>query len=92
MIKYGTHRQKHVFVVDFEVRLKPVFSATKTSKYIVQLNLSKRATTNGSLMKVEDTFDLHQAIISLVNQFLVFFLSGCLRQALLYIEILHLAK
>ena len=31
------------------------------------------------------TFDLHLAIIGLENQFLVFFLSGCLRQVLLYI-------
>ena len=32
-----------------------------------------------------NTFDLHVAIISLENQFLVFFLSGCLRQVLLYL-------
>ena len=50
--------------------------------------------TNGSLMKIESiaecsfgafciTSDLHQAIIGLENQFLVFFLSGRLRQVLL---------
>ena len=31
-----------------------------------------------------NTFDLHLAIIGLENQFLVFFLSGRLRQVLLY--------
>ena len=31
-----------------------------------------------------NTFDLHQAIISLKKRFLVFFLSGGLRQVLLY--------
>ena len=51
--------------------------------------------TNGSLMKVEsiaecslgafcNTFDLHEAIFGLENQFSVFFLSGRLRQVLLY--------
>ena len=51
--------------------------------------------TNDSLMKVEsiaecslgafcNTFDLHLAIIGLENQFLVFLLSGRLRQVLLY--------
>ena len=49
---------------------------------------------NSSLMKVKsiaecstgafcNTFDLHLAIIGIENQFLVFFLSGRLRQALL---------
>ena len=52
---------------------------------------------NGSLMDVErqnapcgafcNTFDLHQAIIGLEKQFLVFFLSGRLRQVLLYSQI-----
>ena len=53
--------------------------------------------TNGSLMKVEsiaecslgafcNTFDLHLAIIRLENHFLVF-LSGCLRQVLLYVPV-----
>ena len=37
---------------------------------------SKRAFCN--------TFDLHEAIIGLENQFLVFFLSGRLRQVSLY--------
>ena len=51
--------------------------------------------TNRSLMKVEsiakcslgafcNTYDLHYAIIGLENQVLVFFLSGHLRQVLLY--------
>ena len=50
---------------------------------------------NGSLMKVKsiaecslgafcNTFDLYSVIISLENQFVVFFLSGRLRQVLLY--------
>ena len=44
---------------------------------------------NGSSMKVEsiavcNTFDLHKAIIGIENRFLVFFLSGRLRQVLLY--------
>ena len=34
--------------------------------------------------KVLNTFDLHLAIIGLKNQFLIFFLSGRLRQVLLY--------
>ena len=52
---------------------------------------------NGSLMKVEvlqnaplgafcNTFDLHSVIMGLNKQFLVFFLSGRLRQALLYLN------
>ena len=46
--------------------------------------------TNGSLVKVDsiaefcNTFDQHYAIIGLENQLLVFFLSGGLRQVLLY--------
>ena len=51
--------------------------------------------TNGSLMKVRsiaecslgafcNTFELHLVIIGLENQYLVFFLSGRLRQVLLY--------
>ena len=46
---------------------------------------------NGSLMKVESIaecilqyFDLHKGKIGHENQFLVFFLSDCLRQVLLY--------
>ena len=35
---------------------------------------------------LQNTFDLHYAIIDLENQLFVFFLSGCLRQVLLYIE------
>ena len=37
-----------------------------------------------------NTFDLHLAIIGLENQFLVFFLSGGLRQVLLYVLNLYL--
>ena len=33
-----------------------------------------------------NTFDLHQAIIGVENQFLVFFLSDHLRQVLLYTD------
>ena len=51
--------------------------------------------TNGSLLKVEsieecsiwafcDTFDFHEAIIGLENQFSVFFESGGFTQVLLY--------
>ena len=50
---------------------------------------------NGSLMKDEsiaecslgafcNTFDLHKGIIGFENQFFVYFLSGHLRQVLLY--------
>ena len=59
-----------------------------------KIDKTKVLKTNGSLMKVEsiaecskrafcNTFDLHLAIIGLENQFLDFFLSGCLRQVLL---------
>ena len=62
-----------------------------------KIDKTKILMTNGSLMKVEvlqsaplgafcNTFDLHSAIIGLENQFLVFFLSDCLRQVLLYIQ------
>ena len=71
-----------------------------TVKPVLSGHLKKDKTkilmTNGSLMKVEsiaecslgafcNTFDLHLTIIGIENQFLVFFLSGCLRQVLLYI-------
>ena len=54
-----------------------------------KIDKTKILMTNDSLMKVEsiaecNTFDLHLAIIGLENQFLVFFLSGRLRQVLLY--------
>ena len=59
-----------------------------------KIDKTKVLKTNGSLMKVEriaecslgafcNTFDLHQAIIGMEKQFLVFFWSGCLRQVLL---------
>ena len=61
-----------------------------------KIDKTKVLKTNGSLMKVEsiaecskrafcNSFDLHQGIISLEKQFLVFFLSGRLRLLLLYI-------
>ena len=60
-----------------------------------KIDKTKVLKTNGSLMKVEsiaecslgafyNTFDLHLATICPENQFLVFFLSGRLRQVLLY--------
>ena len=69
--------------------VKPVLS--RHSK----IDKTKIFKTNGSLMQVKsiaecslgafcNTFDLHLAILSLGNQFLVFFLSGRLRQVLLY--------
>ena len=73
-----------------------LYCQTKYSKTCLKRPLKKDKTkTNGSLMKVEsiaecskgafcNTFDLHQAIIGLEKQFLVFFLSGCLRQVLLH--------
>ena len=49
------------------------------------LNLNKRPFFMCVSSKVSrQYFDLHLAIISLENQFLVFFLSGRLRQVLLY--------
>ena len=68
---------------------KPVFSGHS------KMNKTKVLKTNGSLMKVEsiaeyslrvfcNTFDMHLAIIGLGNKFLVFYLSGRLRQVLLY--------
>ena len=69
--------------------VKPVTGGhSKTDK-------TKIIMTNSSLMKVEsfaecslgafcNTFDLHLAIIGLKKQFLVFYLSGRLRQILLY--------
>ena len=57
-----------------------------------KIDKTKVFNTNGSLIKIEsiaelgafcNTFDLHQVIIGLENQFLVFFLSGRRRQVLL---------
>ena len=64
-----------------------------------KIDKTKVLETNGSLMKVEsiakcsfgafcNTFDLHLAIIGLENQCFVFFLSGRLRQVLLYLKLL----
>ena len=69
--------------------VKPVFSSHS------KIDKTKVLKTNCSLMKVKsiaecsfgafcNTFDLHLAIIGLENQFLIFFLSGRLRQVLLY--------
>ena len=69
--------------------MKPVLSGHS------KIDKTKVLKTNGSLMKVESiaecslgafckTFDLHKAIIGLENHSLVFFLSGCRRQVLLY--------
>ena len=60
-----------------------------------KIDKTKVLNTNGSLMKVKsiaecslgafcNSFDLHLAINGLEKQFLVFFLSGRLRQVLLY--------
>ena len=60
-----------------------------------KIDKTKVSKTNGSLMKVEsiaecskrafcNTFDLHYAVIGRKSQFSVFFLSGRLRQVLLY--------
>ena len=72
-----------------ESTVKPVLSSHS------KIDKTEVLKTNGSLMKVKsiaecslgafcNIFDRHQAIIGLENHFLVFFLSGCLRQALLY--------
>ena len=74
------------------VTVKPVFSGH------LKIDKTKVLKANDSLMKVEstaecslgafcNTFDLHLAIIGLENQFLVFFLSGRLRQVLLHSQI-----
>ena len=60
-----------------------------------KIDKTKVLQTNGSLMQVKsiaecslgafcNTFDLHKTIIGLEYKFLVFSLSGCLRQVLLY--------
>ena len=62
---------------------------------ISKIDKIKVLKANGSSIKVKsiaecslgafcNTFDLHYAIICIENQFLVFFLSDCLRQVLLY--------
>ena len=74
--------------------VKPVLSGHSN------IDKTKVLKTNGILMKVEsiaecsfgafcNTFDLHKAIIGRENQFFVFFLSGRLRQVLLYIFIFN---
>ena len=78
------------YFIVFKVTVKPVLSGhSKVDKTKILIM------TDGSLMKVVsiaecslgafcNTFDLHETIIGLENQFLVFFLNGCLRQVLLY--------
>ena len=74
------------------------YSKTCLKRPLKKLDKTMVLRTNDSLMKVEciaecsfgafcNTFDLHLAIIGLENQFLVFFLSGRLRQVLLYNEL-----
>ena len=76
-------------MLDKIIIVKPVISGHS------KIDKTKVLNTNGSLMKVKsiaecslgafcNSFDLHLAINGLDNQFLVFFLSGCLRQVLLY--------
>ena len=66
-------------------------------KWPLKNRQNKGLTTNCSLMKVKsiaecslgafcNTFDLHLAIIGLEKQYLVFVLSGRLRQVLLYVS------
>ena len=72
-----------------------VRSSMNTVKPVLEghskIDKTKVFKTNGSLMQIEsiaecflgaffNTFDLHSVIIGLENQFLVFFLSGRLRQ------------
>ena len=68
--------------------VKPVLSGH------TKIDRTKVVKTNGSLMEVKsivecslgafcNTFDLHLTITSIENQFLVFFLSGRLRQGFL---------
>ena len=95
MIKIVTMAQS-VFAL---TRLYPVPIVRQYSKNCLKqplkIDKTKVLKTNSSLMKVEsiaecslgafcNTFDLQKAIIALENQFLVFFLSGHLRQVLLY--------
>ena len=76
-----------VSVAPISVRtVKPVLSCH------LKIDKTKVFMENGSLIKVEsiaecspcNTFDLHQAIIGIEKQFLVFFLCGRLGQVLLY--------
>ena len=82
------HLQKYQVYVWFLKYSKPFLSSHS------KIDKTKVLKTNDSLMKVEsiagcslaafcNTFDLHYAIIGLEKQFLVFFLSGRLRQVLL---------
>ena len=82
------HRQQTIKDLGADT-VKPVLSGHSK---IDKTNIFK---TNGSLIKVEsiakcskrafcNTFDLHLAIISLKNQFLVFFFEWPLKTVLLY--------
>ena len=86
---YANTHVRTTLSIGFPVTAKPVLSGhSKIDKTILM--------TNDSLMKVKsiadaplgafcNTFDLHLVIIGLENQFLVFFLSGLLRQILQYL-------
>ena len=81
---------------EIRLNLQNKYSYSKTClKRPLKNRKTKVLTENGSLMKVQsiaecsigalcNMFDLHLAIISIENQFLVFFLSGRLRQVVLY--------
>ena len=78
-----------MFPTTLESTVKPVLSGH------LKIDKTKVFMKNGCLMKVKSIaecspwsilqyFELHQAIIGIENQFLVFFLSGRSRQVLLY--------
>ena len=79
-----------MFRTTLESTVKPVLSGH------LKIDKTKVLMENGSLIKFHsiaecaplgafcNTFDLHQVIIGIENQFLVFFFSGSLRQVLLY--------
>ena len=88
-LKRNSLMKCHKNIASYYNTVKPVLSGHS------KLVKTKALKTNGILMKAKsiaecslgafcNTFDLHLAIIGLENQFLVFFLSGCLRQGLLY--------
>ena len=77
------------------IKCKSVFTVKSILSSHSKIDNTKVLNTSGGLVKVKsiaecslgafcNTFDLHLAIIGLENQFLVFFLSGRLRQVLLY--------
>ena len=85
-----------MFAFQNKARLRAVLLVKPVLSSHSKIDKTKVFKTNGSLMKVEsiaecslgafcNTSDLHLARSSLENQFLVFFLSGRLRQVLLFI-------